>query len=149
MHFCSVAAACFCLQALPPVCMPEGSSPPALQLPPQALDAACGMLSLHGRDIVHRDLKSPNLLIDDSWRVKVADFNLASLRGSDDSGAGSKSSSIAAMNPVSARSSAARSMKHTHCLQLPTALLHSQSSPAAASGCDLPPPVRSAGWRQK
>ena len=59
------------------------------------------MLSLHGRDIVHRDLKSPNLLIDGSWRVKVADFNLASLRGSDDTGMASKSSSIAAMNPVS------------------------------------------------
>ena len=27
--------------------------------------------------MVHRDLKSPNLLVDTTWRVKVADFNLS------------------------------------------------------------------------
>ncbi|EFN51103.1 hypothetical protein CHLNCDRAFT_14990, partial [Chlorella variabilis] len=38
-----------------------------------ALDAALGMLYLHNRPapIVHRDLKSPNLLVEESWRVKV------------------------------------------------------------------------------
>ena len=41
------------------------------------LDAAKGMLYLHGRGIIHRDLKSPNLLVDDNWRVKVSDFNLS------------------------------------------------------------------------
>ena len=42
-------------------------------LGPQALDAATGMLHLHSRPqpVVHRDLKSPNLLVDDNWRVKV------------------------------------------------------------------------------
>ena len=35
------------------------------------------MLYLHGRSIIHRDVKSPNLLVDESWRVKVADFNLS------------------------------------------------------------------------
>ena len=44
---------------------------------PQALDAATGMLYLHGRGVIHRDVKSPNLLVDDNWRVKVADFNLS------------------------------------------------------------------------
>ena len=41
------------------------------------LDTATGMLYLHGRSIIHRDIKSPNLLVDDNWRVKVADFNLS------------------------------------------------------------------------
>ncbi len=29
------------------------------------------MLQLHTKQIVHRDLKSPNLLVDKHWRVKV------------------------------------------------------------------------------
>ena len=29
---------------------------------------------------VHLDLKSPNLLVDKSWNVKVADFGLAALK---------------------------------------------------------------------
>jgi serine/threonine protein kinase len=46
-----------------------------------ALDAAKGMLALHSHQppIIHRDLKSPNLLVDGAWRVKVADFNLSKL----------------------------------------------------------------------
>ncbi|KAL4444223.1 hypothetical protein ABPG75_011960 [Micractinium tetrahymenae] len=44
-----------------------------------ALDAATGMLYLHRRTppIIHCDLKSPNLLVDENWRVKVTDFNLS------------------------------------------------------------------------
>lgn len=46
-----------------------------------ALDAAKGMLYLHSHKppIIHRDLKSPNLLVDRHWRVKVTDFNLSRL----------------------------------------------------------------------
>ena len=38
-----------------------------------ALDAAKGMNYLHSSDppVIHRDLKSPNLLVDKHWRVKV------------------------------------------------------------------------------
>lgn len=38
-----------------------------------AMDAAKGMLHLHLCDppIIHRDLKSPNLLVDKHWRLKV------------------------------------------------------------------------------
>jgi serine/threonine protein kinase len=37
-----------------------------------AIDAARGMSYLHNSDpiIIHRDLKSQNLLVDDNWRVK-------------------------------------------------------------------------------
>lgn len=44
-----------------------------------ALDAARGMNYLHTSTpvIIHRDLKSLNLLVDDRWAVKVADFGLA------------------------------------------------------------------------
>ena len=50
-----------------------------------ALDAAKGMLYLHGMGVCHRDLKSDNLMVDSHWRVKVADFNLAALlEGADD-----------------------------------------------------------------
>ncbi len=40
-----------------------------------------GMLQLHNHrpPILHRDLKSPNLLVDKHWRVKVTDFNLSSM----------------------------------------------------------------------
>ncbi|EFN52530.1 hypothetical protein CHLNCDRAFT_13628, partial [Chlorella variabilis] len=42
---------------------------------------AKGMLCLHVHNppILHRDLKSPNLLVDAAWRVKVCDFNLSKL----------------------------------------------------------------------
>ena len=42
------------------------------------------MLQLHNHrpSILHRDLKSPNLLVDKHWRVKIADFNLSRVAGS-------------------------------------------------------------------
>ncbi|XP_073031092.1 serine/threonine-protein kinase EDR1-like isoform X1 [Primulina eburnea] len=47
-----------------------------------ALDVAKGMNYLHTRHpiIVHRDLKSPNLLVDNNWVVKVSDFGMSRLQ---------------------------------------------------------------------
>jgi tRNA A-37 threonylcarbamoyl transferase component Bud32 len=49
-----------------------------------ALDAARGMNYLHNCTpvIVHRDLKSPNLLVDKNWVVKVCDFGLSRMKES-------------------------------------------------------------------
>ncbi|KAH8491879.1 hypothetical protein H0E87_021465 [Populus deltoides] len=49
-----------------------------------ALDAARGMNYLHSCTpmIVHRDLKSPNLLVDKNWVVKVCDFGLSRIKNS-------------------------------------------------------------------
>lgn len=61
-----------------------------------ALDAAKGMLYLHNHapPIVHRDLKTPNLLVDKHFRLKVSDFNLSKLVGDE-----TVMSSMAATNP--------------------------------------------------
>nr|ABD76389.1 mitogen-activated protein kinase [Medicago sativa] len=47
-----------------------------------ALDVARGMNCLHASTptIVHRDLKSPNLLVDNNWNVKECDFGLSRLK---------------------------------------------------------------------
>jgi serine/threonine protein kinase len=61
-----------------------------------ALEAAKGMLYLHSRveKVLHRDLKSANLLVDKHWRVKVADFNLSRVMN-----ASAVVSSVSATNP--------------------------------------------------
>ena len=52
---------------------------PWLRRVQMALDGAkgCHFLHTHEPCIVHRDLKSPNLLVDKHWTLKVGDFGLA------------------------------------------------------------------------
>jgi serine/threonine protein kinase len=45
-----------------------------------AYQTAKGMHFLHSSGIVHRDLKSMNLLLDSKWNVKVSDFGLTKFR---------------------------------------------------------------------
>ena len=39
-----------------------------------ALEIASGMQYLHGRQLCHRDLKPPNILLTESLNVKICDF---------------------------------------------------------------------------
>ncbi|KAG6390497.1 hypothetical protein SASPL_148232 [Salvia splendens] len=67
--------------------MPRGSlyeylhkNHPSLKLPQLlkfAIDVCKGMEYLHQKDVIHRDLKTANLLMDSSSVVKVADFGVA------------------------------------------------------------------------
>jgi len=50
-----------------------------------ALDIADGMRFLHHSRVVHRDLKSGNVLLDSDGRAKIADFGLSSVRTSSES----------------------------------------------------------------
>src|SRR5690348_3862801 len=42
-----------------------------------ALEAARGLLHLHEADLVHRDIKSANVLVTEDWHALLADFGLA------------------------------------------------------------------------
>lgn len=45
-----------------------------------ALESARGLLHLHESGFVHRDIKSPNVLVTEDWHAKLADFGLAKAR---------------------------------------------------------------------
>lgn len=41
------------------------------------VDVLKGLQFIHSAGIIHRDLKSPNLLVDKNWTIKIADFGLS------------------------------------------------------------------------
>jgi serine/threonine protein kinase/ABC-type branched-subunit amino acid transport system substrate-binding protein len=41
------------------------------------IDVLKGLQFIHSAGIIHRDLKSPNLLVDKNWTIKIADFGLS------------------------------------------------------------------------
>jgi len=45
-----------------------------------AIDMACGLAFLHQEHIVHRDIKSLNVLLDQSYRAKLTDFGLSKVK---------------------------------------------------------------------
>ena len=57
-------------------------NPSSEKNPPKkkCLQAAQGMNFLHVSDMIHRDLKSPNILLDAQWNAKISDFGLTTLR---------------------------------------------------------------------
>lgn len=46
-------------------------------------DAARALEFLHRKSLIHRDIKSPNILLDSQHRCKIADFGMARQLGTD------------------------------------------------------------------
>ena len=61
---------------------------PLAEALPVALQIAEALEAAHGQGIVHRDLKPANVMLDEEGGVKVLDFGLAKLLGSDGGDAG-------------------------------------------------------------
>jgi predicted Ser/Thr protein kinase len=56
-----------------------------------AIDIACGISFLHAETILHRDLKSLNVLLDEHYHAKLTDFGLAKIKNESSSTATSHS----------------------------------------------------------
>lgn len=50
-----------------------------------AIDVARGLEFLHQKNVIHRDMKSLNVLLDSKYRAKICDFGMVRLNSSDDS----------------------------------------------------------------
>lgn len=76
----------------------RGALEPALQVAFLS-DIASGMCFLHRRSILHRDLKSQNVLVFDQDRLKLCDFGLAKVTGGSVASAGVGRGTVAWMAP--------------------------------------------------
>jgi serine/threonine protein kinase len=66
-----------------------------------------GLQTAHEKGIIHRDIKPSNILLDDHGRVRIVDFGLASIQGSEDlSKTGSISGTVGYMSPEQVRGNA-------------------------------------------
>jgi len=45
-----------------------------------AIDIVSGVNYLHSRNIIHSDLKSPNILLDEKYRAKITDFGVSKIK---------------------------------------------------------------------
>ncbi len=69
-----------------------------------ALQAAEGLEAAHRQGVIHRDIKSSNIMVTDKGQAKVMDFGLAKLRGEPSlTGEGSAVGTLAYMSPEQAR----------------------------------------------
>ena len=59
---------------------PNNSSITLLQIVNVSLDICQGLIVLHENKIVHRDLKSHNVLLDNNLRAKIGDFGSAKIK---------------------------------------------------------------------
>jgi serine/threonine protein kinase len=83
-----------------------------------AYQASKGMHFLHSSGIVHRDLKSLNLLLDGKWNVKVSDFGLTKFKedvkkGGEQNIAGSVHWTAPEVTPILGVSQTVASSDHT------------------------------------
>ncbi len=69
-----------------------------------AIQVCEGLQAAHNKGIIHRDIKPSNILIDDHGRVRIVDFGLATIRGSEQlTKTGSTLGTIGYMSPEQVR----------------------------------------------
>ncbi len=89
-------------QALNRYC--EQRSPSIDQILALVAQAADGLAKAHALGIIHRDIKSANIVVDGDARLKLLDFGLASIQGGDAlTKAGSTIGTVAYMSPEQAQ----------------------------------------------